>query len=63
MIRASKQREREKAWTATKLAVRAYSRDPSQANADKVRTACVEVRRLAGSAQTRGRAIARHPSA
>ena len=33
-----------KAWTETKLAVRAYSKDPNKANESQVRLACSHLR-------------------
>jgi hypothetical protein len=40
------QPKRNKVWMATKLAVRGYSRNPSDANAAEVRTACKMLRNL-----------------
>ena len=37
--------ERRKAWLAAKLAVRRYAREPSEANAGRVRSAWRRVRR------------------
>lgn len=46
MAHRTKQSEREKAWSATKLAIRRYSRDPSQVNAKEVEWACRRLRNL-----------------
>lgn len=46
MPNRSVHRESEQAWVATKLAVRRYSRDPSEANAAEVRSACLRLRDL-----------------
>lgn len=40
---------RDQAWTATKLAVREYSRDPSETNESQVRAACSRLRALSAS--------------
>ena len=49
MEREAKPEEREEAWTATKLAVRQYSRDPTSANAERVEAACLRLRNLPDS--------------
>lgn len=51
MDREAKPEEREEAWTATKLAVREYSRDPTSANAERVEAACLRLRNLPESGQ------------
>jgi len=42
--------ERRSAWSAAKLAVRCYARDPSDANAGQVRRAWLNVRRATTTA-------------
>ncbi len=42
--------ERRSAWSAAKLAVRSYARDPSDANARQVRRAWLKVRRATTTA-------------
>ncbi|MDH3473348.1 MAG: hypothetical protein OEM59_06625 [Rhodospirillales bacterium] len=54
--------ERREAWTAAKLAVRRYAREPSESNAGKVRSAWLRVRHamshpLAGAAGAMDRRI------
>ncbi len=44
--RLKARQERLRAWSATKLAVRAYANDPSKTNADNVKTAFLRIRRL-----------------
>jgi hypothetical protein len=40
----SRDDERRAAWSAAKLAARSYARDPSDTNADRVRTAWLRIR-------------------
>ena len=42
--------ERRSAWSAAKLAVRSYARDPSEVNAGQVRRAWLKVRRVTATA-------------
>lgn len=47
--------EQQQAWFAAKLAVRSYSRNPSEANERKVREAWVRVRRSDAAPRRAGR--------
>ncbi len=46
MYHQSEDEERRKAWTAAKPAVRAYTKDPSELNAMRVKAAWLIVREL-----------------
>ncbi len=46
MYHQSEDEGRRKAWTAAKPAVRAYTKDPSELNAMKVKAAWLNVREL-----------------
>ena len=47
--------EKREAWSAAKLAVRSYSRNPSEANERKVREAWIRVRRNSTAPRQSGR--------
>ena len=53
MIRPTERGDRDQAWAAVKLAVRSYSRDPSDSNARTVSRAWMKIRSLIGGAVER----------
>lgn len=56
MSRSTLDEERQKAWLAAKQAVRAYAKEPSEMNAEKVGAAWQRVRRMRGTDHLRAMA-------